>query len=602
MKFKKILITVVFAAIIALTFCFGCADDQSGGVVDLEDGVITYEDAVCESILGVEDSGTVATAVASNGAAISYSVSEEDAQKLNNAFEGALSVSSNGLIKGKYDSTKRFKVNVTATAEKCEAVTAEITISVVNPYLDYTGRTLKDARVDLPYAASVAYVLNEEIEVTYRLSGSLPDGLKMTSDGTITGTPTKVGAGKPFTVTASSKGFSNTAREFAIDVVIDHKSETPSKIVNYGTTGTTKQLDTAYVGVQYVNQAGVAGNASALNGNNVTYELAEGSTLPDGITLYPNGAIIGKTDIRGEYAFDAVAKATGCEDVVCSFLLSVRPQRIRFESSNGELTKGEAASYSIATADAGEGVEITYSMTEADAAALLNDYGLKLTSDGTVTGTPTKVVKLMNFRVTAEAEGFSPRTATVYFRINEPLQTPANNRFEAEYIDLTGKSGTGYSASPTGEDMIDSTIATTSNGAFVNYLHNDTITLEFVIYAEQAVTNAPLLIAAGSEMGTVSFTPAAFGVYTYEGKTTAGKKTTVEYGSVRVNGGNSYTTFDEYRFGTVSLAQGWNVIQLAVHTNTLRGGNIGGPGLDYIKVDTSVALKWVPCTYNLNKG
>ena len=60
-----------------------------------------------------------------------------------------------------------------------------------------------------------------------------------------------------------------------------------------------------------------------------------------------------------------------------------------------------------------------------------------------------------------------------------------------------------------------------------------------------------------------------------------------------------YTSFKEYRFGSVSLVQGWNVIQLAVHTNTLREGMIGGPGTDYMRLDTQVSVKWIPCTFNI---
>jgi len=600
LKIKKILTASGLAAVILTSFCFGCKTDN-GNTNVLPDGVITYANAICESIKGVENSGTVATATASNGARVSYSLTEEDAGKLNNAFGGALSIDAEGTIKGKYDGNKRFKVDVTASAEKCEAVTAEITINVVNPYLTYTGRTLADARVNLPYATSVAYVENEEAEVTYRLNGKLPEGLAMTDDGTITGTPVKVERGTPFTVIASSKGFSDTRREFVIDVILDHESETPSRIINFGSADGAKELDTAYVGTQYVNQAGVAGNAAALNGNNITYALAGGDTLPEGITLYPNGALIGKADVREEKSFTVTATADHCETVTREFTLAVKPQRIRYESLNGVLVKGEPADYDIATADAGEGIEITYSMTEEDAAALKSQYGLTVTSAGRVTGTPTKVVKLMNFKVTASAEGFSPRTATMYFRINEPLQAPEGGRFEAEYTDLTGKQGTGYSASPAGENLIDMKDIS-SNGAFVNYMHNDTITLEFVIYAEEAVSNAPLYIAAGSEMGNVTFTPSTLGIYVYGGNTATGDRATVNYGSAKVNGGKTYTSFNEVRFGSVTLAQGWNVIQIAVHTNTLRDGNIGGPGVDYLRVDTSVSLKWVPCTYNIKKG
>ena len=192
----------------------------------------------------------------------------------------------------------------------------------------------------------------------------------------------------------------------------------------------------------------------------------------------------------------------------------------------------------------------------------------------------------------------------MYLVINEPLQAPANGRFEGEYISFKGKNGTGYSSSPEGKYMIDTAPpegVTASNGAFINYTYNDTLTLEFVIYAESAASNVRLLAALGSEIGNVTFTPESFGVYTYVGQDTTGTKTTINYGSVSVSGGAHYTSFNEYQLGTVNLAQGWNVIQFAIHTNTLREGTmIGGPAIDYIRLDTSVTLKWVPLLYNLS--
>ena len=156
MKIKKLLTASGLAAVLAMTFCLGCSDNETQQTVpELQEGVITYENAVCESIIGVENSGTVATASASNGATISYSMTEDEAQKLSNAFDGALKVAADGTIEGKYDKTKKFKVGITASAEKCESVTAEITVSVVNPYLDYAGSIIAEDRVNFPYASSV---------------------------------------------------------------------------------------------------------------------------------------------------------------------------------------------------------------------------------------------------------------------------------------------------------------------------------------------------------------------------------------------------------------------------------------------------------------
>ena len=598
---KKALMSVCVAAVTLFVACFGasCGEDETSEKpqTELQPGVITFEDSECESIINQENSGTVAVAVASNGAPVTYSLSEEEASRFDTAFESALSIAADGTITGKYDALKSFKVDVTASAEKCESVTAEIKVSVVNPYLDYSGKTLVDAREGIEYAASVALVENSGADVTYSLKGTLPKGLSMDKNGTITGVPTEVGPGQPFTVSAAAKGYSTTTADFIIDVVIDRVSEATSKIVKFEKSEPV-QLKEAFVGSYYVNQSGIA-TGSSLNNNNITYALAEGSTLPEGFVLYPNGALFGSSEITGEYTFDVVASAYKCPSVTCTFKLDVKATMVQYSSINGAVTKGEEAKYPINTAVAGDGVAIRYTMTEADAKALKDNYGLTVTEDGYVTGVPTKVVKQMNFKVTAEAEGYTSNTVTMYFRINEPLQAPSNGRFEAEYTDLTGKQGTGWSASPTGENLIDYTFSNASNGAFINYLHNDTVTLEFVIWADQAANNVPLYLCLGSEIGNVTFTPSVFGVYTYVGQKPEGTKTTVNYGSVTVSGGETYTGFSEYKFGTVNLAEGWNVIQLAVHTNTLRGGTLpGGPGVDYLRLDTSVTLKWVPLTFN----
>ena len=603
---KKQLFAVCMGIVTFFAMCFAAActpDDQKGTnpepSVELQDGTITFGDATCESIIHKEDSGTVDIAEASNGADVTYSLSEEEAEKLSNAFGGALSIAADGTIKGVYDELKSFKVDVTASAEKCPSVTAEIKISVVNPYLNYSGKTLVDAREGIEYAASVA-LAEDGTDVTYSLEGKLPEGLSMDKNGTITGIPEKVGPGEPFAVRASAKGYSATTAEFVIDVVIDHVSEAPSKIVKFESEETVALSD-AFIGGYYVNQSGIA-TGSSLNNNNITYTLAEGSTLPEGFTLYPNGALFGSSEQTGEFTFEVIASAYQCPSVSCTFSLNVKATMVQYSSINGVITKGEQTKYPINTAVAADGVKVTYSMTESDAKALKDNYGLAVTEDGYLTGVPTKVVEQMNFKVTASAEGYTESTVTMYFRINEPLQAPENGRFEAEYTDLTGKAGTGWSASPTGKNLIDYTFAEASGGAFLNYLHNDTITIEFVIWADEAANNVPLYLCLGSEIGNVTFTPSVFGVYTYAGNTTAGTRTTVNYGSVTVSGGSTYSGFNEYQFGTVNLVQGWNVVQLAVHTNTLRDGLIGGPGVDYIRFDTNVVLEWVPYTFNTAKS
>ena len=568
-------------------------------VTELEEGTITFEDTICESIINEENSGTVAVATASNGASVTYSVSEEEAERFGNAFEGKLSIASDGTIAGAYDAIKRFKVDVTASAEKCESVTAEITVSVVNPHLTYSGRTLADAREGVEYAASVAFA-EEEADVTYKLAeGDLPAGLEMDADGTIVGTPETVGRGEPFTVTASAKGYSDTDAQFTIDVVINHVSDVSSSIVKFEKDETVV-LQEAFIGQTYVNTNGVA-TATALNNNYVSYRLAEGETLPEGFTLYPNGALIGTSEDMGEYTFEVIASAKGCDDVACTFTLAIKATMIKYSPVNGTITKGEAANLALNTAEVAEGVKVTYSVTNEKSLETLKEYGLTVTEEGYLTGTPTKVAAQIAIVVTASAEGYTSTDATMYIRINEPLQAPANGRFEAEYTDLSGKNGTGYSASPSGTALIDQSLSFASNNAFVNYMHNDSITLEFVIYSDEAKTGVPLYLGIGSELGRVTFSPDNLGIYVYQGQDTTGAKTEVNYSGVSVPGGNQlYTEFIDAQFGTVDLVQGWNVIQIAVLKNDLRGaGSTGGPGIDYIRLDTD-GVEWVPLTFNMD--
>ena len=568
---------------------------------ELQPGEITFEDAICTSVINQENSGTVDIAVASNGAEVTYSISEEEAERLNNAFENAISIAPDGTITGMYDEIKRFKVDITASAEKCESVTAEITISIVNPYLTFEGRQLADGREGCEYAASVAYVAETDAAVEYSLASgsSLPEGLTLSSDGTITGVPTTVGRAVPFTVEASAKGYSDSSAEFLIDVVINHVSAASGSIVRFSSDEPIV-IENAFMNETYINTTEIA-RASALNNNVITYKVTEG-TLPEGFTLYPNGALIGRTDSRSDPAvFTVEASAQGCPSVSCRFSFEVKATQIKYPSANFAVTKGEAANLSLAHADA-LGAAVKYTVADDASKALLAEYGLSLSEDGILTGTPTKSANQLGISITASAEGFTEVTSTMYVRINEPLQAPANGRFEAEYTDLSGKQGTGYSGSPTGVDMIDKGQSSASNGAIVSYMHNSNCSLEFVVYVAEAVNNVPLYICLGSEAGNVTLTPDNLAVYVYQGQTAEGSKTTVNYSGVSVPGGSSmdYTEFVERQFGTVNLAQGWNVIQIQVLPNDLGGtGVTRGPGVDYIRFDTSVSIQWQPLTFNM---
>lgn len=410
-----------------------------------EQAFLVYENAEVNCIIDVADSGSVALATGADH--ISYEVIDGDMPK-------GLTIAEDGTILGAYPRPMKGRVvTVRASAEGCDPVEAEITINVVKPFLTFTGITLADAKAGVEYAASVAYISDTTEKVTFKLAkGSvLPEGLTLNKNGVITGTPTTVQRGVPFTVVAEAKGYSDTEAVFKLDVIIDHKSNETGTILNYN----GGDLKSAYENEYYLNQTGVAAGVMSLNNNELTFELAEGSQLPEGLTLYSNGAIFGTPKASRVQSFDIIAHAAGCEDQRRTFTLNIMGSQVGYDNSmtlEGAI-RGEAFDRSVATAYAGEEV-ITYSVDEKNA-AILKELGLALSSDGELTGTPTRSTKRARFTVIASAEGYSEATCTVYMNIQEPMTE--TTVFEAEYLNLAGKTGVGYSGAPADEGLIAAT-------------------------------------------------------------------------------------------------------------------------------------------------
>ena len=544
-------------------------------------GKIEYADCDAYSIINRADSGTVA--FATGAPQITYEL-------VGGTMPNGMSIASDGTILGTWARIMRNRqITVRASAPDCDSAEANINFNVIYPYLTFTGRTLADARQGVEYAASVAYVAEESADVSYSLKeGSvLPEGLTMDENGVITGTATTVMRGMPFTVVAEADNYSDTEAQFVIDVVIDRQSASEGEILNFNGGA----LADAYQDTYYLNQRGVAEGVISLNNNNITYTLAEGSELPEGITLYSNGAVLGKATAIRDYTFSVIAHADGCDDKTATFTLSVKGSRIDYATSISAdtATRGEPYLFSVATANAGDGVKITYST---DDAAKLNEIGLSMNEDGLITGTPTKSLKSMNFSVTASAEGYTSSSATVYLHVQEPL-TEATV-FEAEYTDLASKTGTGYSGSPSAEGLISNgRNFGASNGYFVGYMHNGNISLEFNIESAED-TSVTLILRLGSEFGNVTLTPSSFGI------SVNGEEIT--YSGLSVPGGaDGYSQFADCVVGTINLKKGSNEIKLSVRSNTLRDGSTGGPGVDCIKLEgASCALSWRPLVYNFD--
>lgn len=183
--------------------------------------------------------------------------------------------------------------------------------------------------------------------------------------------------------------------------------------------------------------------------------------------------------------------------------------------------------------------------------------------------------------------------------------------FEAEYTDLTGVSGAGYSNSAQGTGLImgsgyaNNAFTKASNGFWVGFLNKFGASITYHIHSDADVNDAELILRLSGEHtgGTpgISFTDEEFLVTVNDAK--------VAYGSLNVKTmfvqDTMKMTFEDFTIGVnLSLKKGDNVIKLLV--NNRRKPETGGtmsataPMVDCIKIKTrQAALSWDPVEDNL---
>lgn len=168
--------------------------------------------------------------------------------------------------------------------------------------------------------------------------------------------------------------------------------------------------------------------------------------------------------------------------------------------------------------------------------------------------------------------------------------------FEAEYTNLSGKRGTGYSDGAAETDMIMSKTtdakgsSAASNGYFVGYLHCE-ISIEFEFTSDKAA-DAKIVMRLSSEMRDITLSPEKVGVLV--------NGEAINYGSLSLKGNAHPQEFYDKTFALkAQLKEGKNVISLVVYDNDYLNGETGGPCIDCLKVTTTAVLTWEPILANI---
>ena len=181
--------------------------------------------------------------------------------------------------------------------------------------------------------------------------------------------------------------------------------------------------------------------------------------------------------------------------------------------------------------------------------------------------------------------------------------------FEAEYVNLAGKNGAGWSGGAAGTAMITKdtitenpelgTNANASNGFYLTYLYSYGLFIDFVITSDRATEATLILRLSAEQRDPFVITDDEYLV------TLNGNK--VNYGSITIYGALAALQQQKLPFADVisipiNLVAGTNTIRFTTNNQNSMGGTMDAtaPLFDCIKIDTIAMLTWSPLLENLN--
>jgi len=293
-----------------------------------------------------------------------------------------VNLSAAGLISGTPSAAGDSVVTVSATDSVGRTATAELTISVKDP-VAITTASLPDGTVTVAYSQSLAASGGDGSYTWSITNGSLPDGLSLAADGTISGTPSAASS-STFTVTVTDATGRSASAELSLRV------SDPLAV-------STATLPAGTVGVAYEQTLAATGGATPL-----VWSVAEG-VLPGGVSLSAGGVVSGTPSIAGDSVVTVKATDSVGRTATAELTISVKDPVAITTTGLPDGTTTVAYSQSLA-ASGGDG-SYTWSIT----AGALPD-GLSLAADGTISGTPSAAASSTFTTKVTDATG---RTASV---------------------------------------------------------------------------------------------------------------------------------------------------------------------------------------------
>jgi len=292
----------------------------------------------------------------------------------NGALPAGVALQADGSTIGAPTASGTFSFTITTTDANGQTGARAYTLTVAAPTL-----TLSPAAGALPGATAATAYSQTFVATggtpahTYSLgSGALPDGLTLSSNGVLSGTPTRSGAFN-FTLTAvdSTSGTAGSVTEsYSLVVAAPTLAVTPLVLVDGTASSSYTQTLSASGGIAPYGFTLVAGR------------------LPDGITLSPTGDLSGTSTEAGSFSFTVRVEdsTSGSPGVLLQpYTLQIAAPTLTLSPAAGALPSGTSGTaYSQNLSAAGGQAPYAYAIASGTLPG-----GVTLSAGGVLSGTPT---------------------------------------------------------------------------------------------------------------------------------------------------------------------------------------------------------------------
>lgn len=279
------------------------------------------------------------------------------------AIPDGLALTTDGVLSGTVTSIGQYSFTVRAVDDAGCAGERVYTVKTVCPPLAISG-TLPLGEVDVPYSTSMTATGGTAPYTFTAIAGSIPSGLVLDSDGTLSGVPTS--GSSVFTVQATDANGCTGTRQYLITIAVPP----PSILVG------PSSLPAAVVETGFSQTLSAAGGVAPYS-----FSVASGS-LPTGLNLAATGQISGTPTTAGEYPVIIAARDGTGQTGSQTYMMQVACPS--FSLSPTSLPGGIQGTPYQQQLGVNHGGPVTYIVTSGVLPA-----GLVLGEDGLLAGTPT---------------------------------------------------------------------------------------------------------------------------------------------------------------------------------------------------------------------